>query len=107
MTVDHGVNLAALRENQLNALITDAQSTLANREYVRTFNDMLDHHQRKLRSIQEFTVKPGQEWEKPNPLALGSAYARGDEVTHEGKRYRSMVPFNTYAPGTTVAWKTL
>lgn len=47
------------------------------------------------------TSDPAEEWPAwSQPLGAHDAYAKGDKVTHDGKRYVSQVDGNVWEPGT-------
>ena len=91
-------DFSAMSDTELAELQAAAGRELARRQTAEAFEHEIDDLYAKAREAGGIpSPEPGAAWERP--LGAHDAYAKGDVVTHNGKRWVSTVTPNVWEPG--------
>ncbi|MDK8350379.1 hypothetical protein QP786_00160 [Gleimia europaea] len=99
------IDISDLDISELDALIRQAQERKSDLEYVEQFSQLISVYQSQYLTLRDAVKVEGARWREPDPARYETWYAAGDIVTHDGKRYESLISFNTFAPDVSGAWQ--
>ena len=92
------LDLEHMTDEQLYALIDDAQTELGKRQTRDVFEQQVNELYESARASGAIKApEQGEQWEQPTHA--GDAYVKGDVVTHDGVQWVSTVTPNTWEPG--------
>lgn len=99
------IDITGLSVSELDELIRAAQERKSDLEYVAQFSQLIGVYQSQYVTLKDAAKVEGARWREPDPSRYETWYAAGDIVTHDGKRYESLISFNVFAPDVSGAWK--
>lgn len=99
------IDISNLTVSELNELIRAAQERKSDLEYVAQFAQLIGVYQSQFVKLRDAVKVEGARWREPDPARYETWYAAGDVVTFDGKRFKSLVSFNVFAPDTAGAWQ--
>ena len=99
------IDISDLDISELDALIRQAQERKSDLEYIEQFSQLISVYQSQYLTLRDAAKVEGARWREPDPARYDTWYAAGDVVTYDGKRYKSAISFNVFAPDTRGAWQ--
>jgi hypothetical protein len=99
------IDISGLTVSELSELIRAAQERKSDLEYVEQFSQLIRVYQAQYVKLRDAVKVEGARWREPDPTKYETWYAAGDIVTHDGKRYESLISFNVFSPDTADAWQ--
>ena len=99
------IDISDLDISELDGLIRAAQERKSDLEYIEQFSQLISVYQSQYLTLRDAVKVEGARWREPDPARYETWYAAGDIVTYDGKRYKSVISFNTFAPDTRGAWQ--
>lgn len=99
------IDITGLTISELDGLIRAAQERKSDLEYIEQFSQLISVYQSQYLTLRDAAKVEGARWREPDPARYETWYAAGDIVTYDGKRYKSLISFNTFAPDTVGAWQ--
>ena len=99
------IDISGLTVSELDTLIRAAQERKSDLEYIEQFSQLIAVYQSQYLTLRDAAKVEGARWREPDPARYETWYAAGDIVTHDGKRYESVISFNVFAPDVSGAWK--
>ncbi|MDU7239793.1 hypothetical protein [Actinomyces sp.] len=99
------IDISGLTVSELDTLIRAAQERKSDLEYIEQFSQLISVYQSQYLTLRDAVKVEGARWREPDPARYETWYAAGDIVTYDGKRYKSLISFNTFAPDVSGAWQ--
>lgn len=99
------LDISGLTVSELDELMAVAQKRKSDLEYVEQFSQLISVYQSQYLTLRDAAKVEGARWREPDPARYDTWYAAGDIVTYDGKRYESVISFNTFAPDVSGAWR--
>ena len=99
------IDISGLTVSELDTLIRAAQERKSDLEYIEQFSQLISVYQSQYLTLRDAVKVEGARWREPDPARYETWYAAGDVVTYDGKRYKSAISFNVFAPDVSGAWR--